>query len=263
MSKLKCAVLTTDTTHHRYFVNCLAPHTELFVVLETAGLDFQALYWKWIKARKSLASFWDNPYLVKSYPTFGRNQEAYEARFFEGTVAREFTGDASYVRFPSVNNADCLAALQAFKPDLVVSFGTGKIAENVLATNAMMVNIHRGLLPPYRGLDSDLWAMYFQDFDNIGCTVHRLEPELDTGPIIYQGRVDVTAGMKAHHIRYHTTVFATNVIVDLIRKISTGVEVIERPWDRAAAGYYSFIPYFKRRRAIQQFHAYTQHLGAA
>ena len=38
----------------------------------------------------------------------------------------------------------------------------------------------------YRGLDSDLWAIYHRDYKNIGVTIHMVDSELDTGEILYQ-----------------------------------------------------------------------------
>ena len=44
-----------------------------------------------------------------------------------------------------------------------------------------LINVHRGIINKYRGLDSDLWAIYHKDLDNIGVTIHKVDENLDTG----------------------------------------------------------------------------------
>lgn len=46
------------------------------------------------------------------------------------------------------------------------------------------INIHGGVLPHYRGLDSHLWAASRRDWESIGVTAHFLTEKLDQGPII-------------------------------------------------------------------------------
>jgi phosphoribosylglycinamide formyltransferase-1 len=56
-----------------------------------------------------------------------------------------------------------------------------------------MINVHPSLLPAYKGLDTHARALA----DGVamhGCTVHFVEPELDSGPVIMQAAVPVRAG---------------------------------------------------------------------
>ena len=53
-----------------------------------------------------------------------------------------------------------------------------------------MLNIHPSLLPKYPGLDTHRRALAAGDTE-AGCTVHRVTPVLDDGPILGQARVPV------------------------------------------------------------------------
>jgi methionyl-tRNA formyltransferase len=57
-------------------------------------------------------------------------------------------------------------------------------------------NLHPGPLPDYAGLNAPSWAIYHGEASH-GVTLHRMEPGIDTGPIVYQERfavgVDETA----------------------------------------------------------------------
>jgi methionyl-tRNA formyltransferase len=54
------------------------------------------------------------------------------------------------------------------------------------------VNIHGGILPQYRGLDSEYWAILNQDYENIGVTVHKVVEKVDYGDILLQKTIAVT-----------------------------------------------------------------------
>ena len=42
-----------------------------------------------------------------------------------------------------------------------------------------------GVSPYYKGADCNFWALYDNNFDHVGSTVHLLNKNLDGGPILY------------------------------------------------------------------------------
>jgi phosphoribosylglycinamide formyltransferase-1 len=59
-----------------------------------------------------------------------------------------------------------------------------------------MLNVHPSLLPAFRGLDTHARALA-AGAKTHGCTVHFVEPELDSGPIVLQESVPVLDGDTA------------------------------------------------------------------
>jgi phosphoribosylglycinamide formyltransferase-1 len=53
-----------------------------------------------------------------------------------------------------------------------------------------MLNVHPSLLPAYKGLDTHARVLADGAHEH-GCTVHFVEPDLDSGPIILQAKVPV------------------------------------------------------------------------
>jgi methionyl-tRNA formyltransferase len=51
-------------------------------------------------------------------------------------------------------------------------------------------NMHPGPLPRYAGLNAVSWAIYRGETSH-GVTIHKMEPGIDTGPIVYQELFDV------------------------------------------------------------------------
>jgi methionyl-tRNA formyltransferase len=51
-------------------------------------------------------------------------------------------------------------------------------------------NLHPALLPQYAGLNSASWAIYHGETEH-GVTIHRMEADVDTGPIVFQERIPI------------------------------------------------------------------------
>lgn len=94
----------------------------------------------------------------------------------------------------SVNDEACIRLLKELNPDLVIVNGTRIISRKVLeSTNAVFINMHTGITPKYRGVHGGYWAMVNNDPSLCGVTIHLVDKGIDTGGILYQGLIPVTA----------------------------------------------------------------------
>jgi methionyl-tRNA formyltransferase len=75
-------------------------------------------------------------------------------------------------------------------------------------------NLHPGPLPRYAGLNSVCWAIYRGEKEH-GVTLHKLVPEIDTGPIVYQESV----GIGIEETGLSLTVKCVNIGVPLILRL--------------------------------------------
>lgn len=83
--------------------------------------------------------------------------------------------------------------IRPIRPDLIICIGFNwKIPEEVLQIPPLgTLNGHDALLPKYRGRNATGWALRNDDPEH-GVTIHYMEPEFDTGPILAQRRVAIT-----------------------------------------------------------------------
>lgn len=95
---------------------------------------------------------------------------------------------------PSHNGAACLALIDAMKPDVIAVYGTLIIGRKVIAKAPHILNIHTGLSPYYRGSDTIFWPLHNGEPEYVGVTVHRLEPGIDSGPILATAKPAMTVG---------------------------------------------------------------------
>jgi methionyl-tRNA formyltransferase len=82
--------------------------------------------------------------------------------------------------------------LRAYEPDLMICWAfPWKLPGEALSVPALgSINQHPGLLPRYRGPVPFAWALRNGD-SHLGLTWHRMDAELDTGPILAQTTVPI------------------------------------------------------------------------
>lgn len=100
---------------------------------------------------------------------------------------RDFEGRDAY-------DAALAETLDRFQPDLIALAGFMRILTPGFVTRyqGRMFNIHPSLLPKYRGLHTHRRALEAGDTQH-GASVHYVTPELDGGPVVLQGSIDIQA----------------------------------------------------------------------
>lgn len=231
-------VLSTDTAHHRYFVNRL----------ERGGVPLRACLFETAHVQPPFATG----------PVFDAEQDAFEAAHFFADVPASLAEGKVHV-VERCDTPPALALLDALQPDFGVVFGTRRLPPAVLARfRDGLINVHRGISQDYRGLDSDLWAIYHGDYGGLGVTIHRVEPTLDTGPIAGQARLRLDRAMRIHQLRYHTTVMATELVLQALTDYRLG-RLACRPQERRGR-YYSFMPLELKRLVAARFDRHCERL---
>jgi len=93
-----------------------------------------------------------------------------------------------------INTPKFIKLLANLKPDLIISSGFPKIfCKEILQIPSLgCINTHPSLLPKYRGMAPDFWAIINGDKET-GLTVHFLDEGVDSGDIISQGKVEISS----------------------------------------------------------------------
>lgn len=138
----------------------------------------------------------------------------------------------------NINGPRVIEILNKISPDLIVVTGTGKLKKETYGiAKKGAINLHSGILPYYRGADSEFWALYNGDMDKIGVTIHFVSDELDGGDIIVEARQGVAAGDDHKTLRMKNLVLGAEKIVEAIRLIEKG-DLKARKQDNAEARTY-------------------------
>ncbi len=113
---------------------------------------------------------------------------AREVLLAETMFSESLLPEAIVVRTASVNSSETVKSLAMAKPDVVVVSGTSILGRPLLDAlrGTLIINIHCGVTPRYRGSHGAFWAAVNRDWENLGTTIHLIDEGLDTGAILAQ-----------------------------------------------------------------------------
>jgi len=237
-NKIKVILFTTDTLHHKYFAKVIEDNNkiELFIVYEK----------KKIKPKFKVGEI-DSLKQIKFE----------KKKFFEN---RKIKLKSKIFEVNTVNSKRCINFIKNVKAQVGISFGTGFISTQVINLfKKKIINVHRGDMTKYRGLDSEFWACYHQDFKSIGTTIHFVNKYFDKGKTIFQDKIKINKYLRAYKLRYYTTVIASKNILKIILKVNK-LKLKNFKENKIHGRYYSFIPFELKKIAYNNLNRYCQGL---
>ncbi len=120
------------------------------------------------------------------------------ARAVELRIATAAVDQRLYGKDRAGFETELLRLLDEKAPDILCLAGFMRVlsADFVQRYQGRILNIHPSLLPKYPGLNTHQRAIDAGDTE-AGCSVHRVTPELDAGPVLGQARVEIVPGETA------------------------------------------------------------------
>jgi folate-dependent phosphoribosylglycinamide formyltransferase PurN len=149
-------------------------------------------------------------------------------RFFRGAQTRCPAGLArghgvEQYRTSDINSKESLAKLRSWKPDLVISTNfshyIGKEAREVPAVG--MWNLHKSLLPRYRGMAPNFYAL-LEDATSVGATLHVVTKGFDTGDVLAQVEVPVGSGDTVYELNKRTADVGGRMLLTFLECLDVG-----------------------------------------
>lgn len=81
--------------------------------------------------------------------------------------------------------------IKKFKPQILFSYGCQKIDVNRIDKKIRLFNIHGGLIPKYRGVNTNFWPHKNKESNYIGLTLHEIKNKFDSGNIFFQTSINI------------------------------------------------------------------------
>ena len=162
---------------------------------------------------------------------FSRVQQA-EDHIFGSGITLDSRVNTQLIATGQLNQLTPQQLQAALETDYVVVFGSsyikGWLADALIAKNA--VNLHMGISPQYRGSACNFWALFDNNPQFVGATIHRLAKSLDTGSVIQHVRPKFT-GQNLFHFSMQAVATGHDALAALIlnNKLQT---VIPEPQDQ-------------------------------
>jgi len=146
-----------------------------------------------------------------------------EARFFFSDKMPKLNRPGLLVEVPHINHPDVIRHVDELKPDIVTVFGTSLIRGALLERDRpVLVNLHGGLSPEYRGADCTFWALYNREPEKIGCTLHFIDAGIDTGRLIAHISPEVGPGDDELTLFWRSVKESAHVYTELVQRLGRG-----------------------------------------
>ena len=218
MSRLRLLVLCGRSARHLYVANALCRAGEVVAIVQETGGD-----WTRGKTLKKLrpANLWRKAW------RWLRDRRRYtgnpEAKFFFPDAAARLDHPERVREVPHINHPDVLTLARELQPDLICVFGTSLIRGELLKEGRHgIVNLHGGLSPEYRGADCTFWALYNNEPDRVGCTLHYIDAGIDTGRLIAHISPEVGADDTELVLFWRAVQDSAEVYAEAVERIARG-----------------------------------------
>lgn len=123
----------------------------------------------------------------------------------------------------SPNNAQFLKVLAALNPDVIINQSQNILKEEFLRIPKIgTLNRHNALLPKNRGRLTPFWVKYKGD-KATGVSIHFVEKEIDSGPIVVQKRFDISKKDSIKSIVKRNYEIAPVAMLEALQKLESGV----------------------------------------
>ena len=134
-----------------------------------------------------------------------------------------------------IKTPEFLAALAAWKPDLIAVTAFGRILHAPILSLPPMgcVNVHGSLLPKYRGAAPVQWAVINGETET-GITTMLMDEGMDTGPMLLQGRLPILPDDTAGTLAPRLAELGGRLLVETVAQLQAGT-LIARPQDHSQA----------------------------
>jgi phosphoribosylglycinamide formyltransferase-1 len=206
------AIITSDQIRHRYLVDRLIESAEVAVlVIEPKSRNPASNHRGHSPDRLLLTEYFDA-------------RERSEARLLGHASARLHQREITVIAAPKggVNNCDVTRRVQDLGITHCLVFGASWLKRGWLsAFPDALYNLHLGLSPYYRGVATNFWPLHDGLPEYVGATIHRIDPSIDTGPILFQVRPIPNADDDSHSLGNKTIVKAVRAISERLGTFPT------------------------------------------
>jgi methionyl-tRNA formyltransferase len=218
MSKLTVLILCGRSPRHLYVANRLCEATTPLAIVHETGREWTAR-----KVSRALrpVNLWSNVRRRVRDRKHDRGDE--EAKFFFGNEEPALARPELVVEVPYINHPKVSALADRLKSDVIAVFGTGLIRGPLLAGGRLgIINLHGGLSPRYRGSDCTFWALYNGEPDQVGCTLHFIDPGIDTGDLIAHISPEMTESDDEPTLFWHGVRDSAEIYAQCLERLERG-----------------------------------------
>jgi methionyl-tRNA formyltransferase len=140
----------------------------------------------------------------------------------------------------TINDAGYLNTLSEREVDVLLSVAAPEIFRaETLAATPLVLNVHSGRLPEYRGMMPTFWAL-LDGADRVVVTVHEMAERLDAGAVVAEFEVPVGPRDSAYDVSRNAKAVAGREVAALLSAVGTDRWPASRRIDVGTGRYHGF-----------------------
>jgi methionyl-tRNA formyltransferase len=117
-----------------------------------------------------------------------RRREARIGRLLFGPDGPPAIPPCDVVPASAINEDSTRARIAALVPDLLLVSGAPLLSPAIFSLPRLgTVNVHYGIAPWYRGMETVFWPLYLEDYDRLGVSLLRIDTGIDNGEVLARG----------------------------------------------------------------------------
>lgn len=181
---MKIIFVTGSDFRHFYVVKCFSKYFKNFKwIIEKRDININ--HKKLITQSNSYKKHVANFQMKQGY--YFKNVKD----FYKKNKDKVFHLDRKKITPIEFNNA-LLKNINEFEPNVLVSYGCQKIdIDKIKKRSLRCLNVHGGLLPKYKGVNTNFWPHKNLESDHVGITLHEITNKIDSGRIFFQTNVKI------------------------------------------------------------------------
>lgn len=179
---MRVTLFTSNKNRHNYLINILSQTSDQLFVVQECSTIFPGV----------VPGHYDISPKIKKY--FENVNDA-QIKLFGNSYINNLNKNIKTlpIQLGDLNKINANLLSDFLKSDLYIVFGSSYIkswlADFLIEKKA--INIHAGVSPYYRGTDCNFWALYDNNPQLVGTTIHLLSKGLDNGPMLYHAMSNI------------------------------------------------------------------------
>ena len=122
---------------------------------------------------------------------------------------------------------------------MLVVYGTSIIGKAIISMRfKAILNIHGGIVPKYRNVHSEFWALNNKDYENIGTTIMHIDDGIDTGAIALRRNISIKREDNIFSVKEKNIRLSAELIIQALNDLFSGA-LKKVPQDKLAGGFYN------------------------
>ena len=179
---MKITLFTSNNNRHNYLINLISEVADELYVIQECSTIFSGL----------VPGHYPQSEIMEKY---FKKVHFSQSKIFGNTKINNLKENIKVLPMPMGDLKRCsLEFLSDYlKSDIYLVFGSSYIQGELVEflTKKKTVNIHMGISPFYRGCDCNFWALFDDNPNLVGATIHLLSKGLDSGPILYHAMSNI------------------------------------------------------------------------